>query len=690
MSTSLNVSKSPVDDFLKTAKKNRFVIPEYQRPYSWEEEQVLALFDDIWDFSIQNANDESKFYFLGTIVSFVNENGEMEIIDGQQRITTLFLLLRVIYEKLKKSEEDEKVRSNLLGKIEPLIFKADRKTGTVDLDSPLLISRVISEDEVQPLLHILATGIADTEATDHYSKNYCLLEKRLEEKCSRAITHFPDFVLGIIEQTIVLPITADNMDTALQIFQTLNDRGLPLSDADIFKANMYKSCSLQERKHFIDEWIELDRDATHNQESIQKLFYYYMFYLRASVGDTDTTTLGLRKFYLDDKKKRLTQPNLLNNIRTSLNLWRVVNSHQTVENEPWSANPGIQKALDTLCSYPNEFWKYPVVIFYLKYRNEVNFEESFKVFLNKLCGTLLAEYLLSPTLNSVKGPILKLNAQIYQSSHPTFESFTPNIQIEDERIFKPHRKLERMLLKVMAYSDEQQTKLLPDSWEIEHIFPRSWDDHYFDDSYSIEFINERIEHIGNKTPFEKKLNIKASNGYFSRKQKEYENSHIVVTKKMSDTKFKKDWDIEDIILRGGEVAETIKTTMQRWNKEYAEANKQEGRSFKVLVTPDAVSQYLSDRVLKVGDTISLPSFYSVCEKPELHSYATLICFGKDEVPSGQTKSYKSGNFVIQTIEICIGDPGYAMISSVEDIDIKKLLTNNLPIFGIVFKIVELV
>ena len=74
-----------------------------------------------------------------------------------------------------------------------------------------------------------------------------------------------------------------------------------------------------------------------------------MFYLRASVGDTDTTTLGLRKFYLDDKKKRLTQPNLLNNIRTSLNLWRVVNSHQTVENEPWSANPGIQKALDTLC-----------------------------------------------------------------------------------------------------------------------------------------------------------------------------------------------------------------------------------------------------------------------------------------------------------------------------------------------------
>ena len=94
MSTSLNVSKSPVDDFLNTSKKNRFVIPEYQRPYSWEEEQVLALFDDIWDFSIQNANDESKFYFLGTIVSFVNENGEMEIIDGQQRITTLFLLFK--------------------------------------------------------------------------------------------------------------------------------------------------------------------------------------------------------------------------------------------------------------------------------------------------------------------------------------------------------------------------------------------------------------------------------------------------------------------------------------------------------------------------------------------------------------------------------------------------------------------
>lgn len=102
--TSLRVSSCTVFDFIKTGERNKFVIPDYQRPYSWEEEQVETLFNDIWNFTIENIGRKDSSYFLGSIVSFVNTDGENEIIDGQQRITTLFLLLRAIYKKLETSE----------------------------------------------------------------------------------------------------------------------------------------------------------------------------------------------------------------------------------------------------------------------------------------------------------------------------------------------------------------------------------------------------------------------------------------------------------------------------------------------------------------------------------------------------------------------------------------------------------
>lgn len=109
------------------------------------------------------------------------------------------------------------------------------------------------------------------------------------------------FIYALLNQAILLPITADTQDTALTIFSTLNDRGLPLSDADIFKAKIYNQLSVDQKSAFIDKWKELDEQATETNESIQQLFYYNMFYLRALEQDTNTTTPGLRKYYAANK-----------------------------------------------------------------------------------------------------------------------------------------------------------------------------------------------------------------------------------------------------------------------------------------------------------------------------------------------------------------------------------------------------
>ncbi|MER2295417.1 MAG: hypothetical protein ABS913_08860 [Desemzia incerta] len=135
-----------------------------------------------------------------------------------------------------------------------------------------------------------------------------------------------------------------------------------------------------------------------------------MFYLRALENDRNTTTPGVRKYFSRNNFENLYKNRVLDDLNTIMDLWTVVNNRENIEDELWSNNIEIKKILDALSSYPNEFWKYPVVIYYLQYHKEEKFERLFLVFLKKLFSTLAAKYIVTPTINAAKRGILNLNA----------------------------------------------------------------------------------------------------------------------------------------------------------------------------------------------------------------------------------------------------------------------------------------
>ena len=567
MPTTIEVNKQSVETLLGSGKSKPFVIPEYQRPYAWTDEQVETLFEDLWEFTATSgATERESSYFLGSVVSYENEDGEQEIIDGQQRITSLFLLLRAIYTKLIATPVSERTAeaNNFIGKIEPTIWRTNKLTGTVDFKNILLTSRVVNNDGNEILRSILETGKVDENAKDNYSKNYRYFQVLFDKHSTENPLMVYQFIYALLNQAILLPITADTQDTALTIFSTLNDRGLPLSDADIFKAKIYNQLEMDAKEKFIERWKELDEQATDANESIQQLFYYNMFYYRALDKDTKTTTPGVRKYYAANKFERLYKPELLDTLFVILNLWKVVNKGEELEDEAWSKNNKIRQTLDTLASYPNEFWKYPVVIYYVCYRNEENFEKRFALFLNKLLMELLTKYLMKPTINAVKPDILKLNSAIVTSIVPAFEFKVIDMAQMEPYIQNPNRNAVRMLLKTLAY--EHQDDLLPAKWDIEHIFPQKWQSNYFPDE-SDSTIKEKIEHIGNKLPFEKKLNIVAGNGYFKKKKKEYATSKIRITNVMGISDVT-DWNLDSIMKRDIRVSDEVAKILNRWNNEY--------------------------------------------------------------------------------------------------------------------------
>lgn len=576
-STTLKVDKQTVLELLTTGQDVPFVVPEYQRPYSWGIDEITTLFDDLWSFSLERTTTKGRtnYYFLGSIVSYT-ENDERQIIDGQQRITSLFLLLRAVFSMLEKEETESDEVKNFINEIKPALWKTDEKTRRENRSQIILRSEVMSDAGNELLRGILETGNADTKATDNYSKNFIKFRDLYTEKAKNSPNHIFDFILSLLKYTILLPINADDQETALTIFNTLNNRGLPLSDADIFKSHLYKRLDSENKQAFIEKWKTLEEEASEVNESIQNLFYYHMFYLRAKEKDSKTTTPGVRGYYLEKKKDRLSA-GVIDDLISSLRLWKVVNGRQTIEDEPWSNNFEIRKILDCLSSYNNEFWKYPVSIYYMEHKKKMNFEDSFLKFLRKFYVMILTRYLENPTISAVKGDILKLNVDIINNCHPTFFSGfeskntgnTDDINSEqkhiDNLLSMPHRNTVRMLLKLLVYDNKNQTELLPAYWEIEHIFPQTWDSKYF--KIDKKEADQVLEHLGNKLPLEKKLNISASNGYFDKKKERYRDSNFAICKELGQSSID-EWNLNNITNRDIEICKKIRSIFAKWVNDY--------------------------------------------------------------------------------------------------------------------------
>ena len=163
-------------------KKSDFLIPDYQRPYAWSEEECLTLWEDIFDFAFpeydpEKFNSENEYY-LGPIVTYKNKENKLEIIDGQQRLTTIMLLLRAFYTKFGNMQ-DEKSRSTR-DIIAQCIWKTD-EFGKPRTDQLKIDSEVATDDDKEGFLNILKTGLADKNDHSKYAMNYRFFQNKIAE-----------------------------------------------------------------------------------------------------------------------------------------------------------------------------------------------------------------------------------------------------------------------------------------------------------------------------------------------------------------------------------------------------------------------------------------------------------------------------------------------------------------------------
>jgi len=543
----LHVSKKSISKLLSEMQNRKFIIPDFQRPYKWNVEKCETLWNDIEDFTATDAKGSAD-YFLGTIVSYINEDKNQEIIDGQQRITSFFLLLRAFFRKLEVMPEDDDVKG-LKNQLAPCIWDINPISQKISDQTKIHIESLVATEEDNATFHkILETGVSSDIATDNYSINYRFFKKQCDEYAETNPMQWKQLCITILQKCIILPIECDTPETALTIFSTLNDRGLPLADSDIFKAQIYRNLETEEkRKEFTDTWKELTKICKRAQIAIDDIFRYYTHILRARSNDK-SKEVGLRKFYADDKYRKLKDKTLIIEIMELANFWRYINVNISPEdNVNYVISKEARKYLHCLSCYPNEYWKYATSVFFVKNKDSKTFDSDFCKMLKKLIAFLFAKFIDAPSVNAIKDDIYTSCISLQNQNQFQFR-IVINEELLNQQIDGHYSsRLSRALLLLDAYLHPNQEDLIPDTFDIEHIFPKKWQDTNYNGWDMVDAVSY-LDRFGNKIVFEKKLNIQAGNGYFGTKKQKYSLSKIASVLDLSEYP-KNDWVKDDIELR---------------------------------------------------------------------------------------------------------------------------------------------
>ena len=524
----LNVDQKSIYALLSDRKAD-YIIPDYQRPYAWDEDSCQTLWDDIFSFAIPD-NDATKFdsndeYFLGSIVTFENDKKQQEVIDGQQRLTTFMLLLRAFYDRFTKMQDQGS--KDFSERIASCIWKTD-EMGKPDKDHLKIDSVVATDKDKEEFLSILRTGIVTDSQTSRYANNFRFFLKKVDEFINSFPTFAKNLPARILNNCILMPIEAESQDTALRIFSTLNDRGLPLSDSDIFKAQFYqyyKQKSEDDRDEFIKDWKKLEETCEKIFHPItgtpmDDLFTRYMYFIRAKRDNNkSSTTESLRRFYERDKYSVLKQDDTFENLKDLAQFWEDITDQNR---ERFSE--GVLKKLFILNYAPNSMWNYFISVYYLANRTEDGKldDEDFKMFLDRTIAFIWGYAIMHPGVNALRTPIFAEMLNIVNLNEVTFSDFKFDKEQTRSAIliydFKNGRPITKSMLALrIMLNKEQSYPKLSQQFDIEHIYPRKRQENEKGLSN-----NRQIDLLGNKSLLEKRINIRASDYRFEDKIKYYQ------------------------------------------------------------------------------------------------------------------------------------------------------------------------
>lgn len=229
-------------------------IPGYQRPYSWTKEETGLLFDDLYNFFQEEKSDN---YFLGNIVLIKEEQKRYaEVIDGQQRLTTLSILFSAMADAFGDSECKSDCKAYLCEKGKALEgIEAKPRVFLRDADHPFFY-KYIQNVQLDALVALDPVTL-DTEAKKHIRENCALLREKLKDIFldDKQRLEFTQFLLT---RCYLVVVSTPSQESAFRIFTVMNSRGLDLLPTDIIKSTVIGNLPKEKQQEYTEKWEGLE------------------------------------------------------------------------------------------------------------------------------------------------------------------------------------------------------------------------------------------------------------------------------------------------------------------------------------------------------------------------------------------------------------------------------------------------
>ncbi len=254
-------------EFFEQNQTNQFVIPIYQRLYSWKKEQCKQLWDDIIKIG---GNDKMNGHFIGSILYVLDgnthSNNPLLIIDGQQRLTTITLLLIALRNHL--SEEVEILEKFSRKKIE------NRYLINSDKDGDKKFRLILSEPDKDTLLFLIDKDKREpSELSLKIMENFKLFEEWIRKNTDKLETIFK----GLDKLMIVWIALEKGKDDPQLIFESMNSKGIDLTQTDLIRNYILMGLEPEKQKIFYKKyWRAMEEDFKQNETLFNQFVRHYL------------------------------------------------------------------------------------------------------------------------------------------------------------------------------------------------------------------------------------------------------------------------------------------------------------------------------------------------------------------------------------------------------------------------------
>ena len=517
------------DDFV-------FNIPNYQRPYAWTTEQTEQLLIDLIDALGDESTDINNIppYFLGNIVLIKPlDKSESEVIDGQQRLTTLTILFAVLKELLKSDELTKYIRQP-----EDIFGGTSARSRLIlrERDRDFFEEYIQNSNGIKKLQKIHSDSLADSQR--NIVENTRLLLERIikelpEESQKLRLTQF------LLQRCYLVIVHTPDFDSAYKIFSVLNDRGLNLSITDILKADIIGKLSQSQEEKYTRKWEDLEQLL--GRKNFTELFSYIrMIYAQNRL---ESSVLKSFRSHVLEREENKNPCYLIDEVIQPLA--KALDNIKNCTFASIESASEINQLFRWLQRIGYSDWIAPAILYLKKYRHEPEQLLKFFTYLERLAaGLMILKVHITKRIKRYADiiKVIESNGNLYAFDSPLQLSIEEQQKISDLRkqalrdrldgdiynTYKARNARLYILLRLnSAISDGDPSYDSYKKITIEHILPQNpKPDSQWLNWFSTEEKETYLHRLSNLVLLSRQKNSSASNYDFQQKKEKYFNSPV--------------------------------------------------------------------------------------------------------------------------------------------------------------------